>query len=39
MGEWRGWMEGNAVSGGEDEDAIDGKGGATDWKGWLESRR
>jgi DNA mismatch repair protein PMS2 len=42
MGEWRGWMEGNAVSGGEDEDEMDGiggVGGVTDWKGWLDSRR
>jgi DNA mismatch repair protein PMS2 len=40
MGEWRGWMEGIAVGGGEEGDAMGGTGGGvTDWKGWLESRR
>lgn len=36
MGEWRGWMEGSVVH--EEEEDVDGIGGATDWKGWLESR-
>jgi DNA mismatch repair protein PMS2 len=40
MGEWRGWMEGLAVGGGEEEDAVGGiDGGVTDWKGWLGSRK
>jgi DNA mismatch repair protein PMS2 len=39
MGEWRGWMEGIAIGGGEEEDAMDGIGGVTDWKGWLDSRK
>ena len=39
MGEWRGWMEGLAM-GGEEEDGVgNGIGNATDWKGWLDSRK